>query len=138
MTAGGSSASCSASPPRSWTVWAASLLQWLDACHSEAVSGQLLPVTAPPLSSSLVLIFKKKFSPFKSLTTAGDLANELVRHFLIECTPRGVRLKGCSNEPYFGKWLRARTDTLLVTGVSLALRVVSLTRVYYESPVLIS
>ncbi|XP_024919917.1 tensin-3-like isoform X3 [Cynoglossus semilaevis] len=33
---------------------------------------------------------------------AGDLSNELVRHFLIECTPKGVRLKGCPNEPYFG------------------------------------
>ncbi|KAM6962581.1 tensin 3-2 [Aplochiton taeniatus] len=33
---------------------------------------------------------------------AGDLSNELVRHFLIECTSKGVRLKGCPNEPYFG------------------------------------
>ncbi|XP_013414657.1 tensin-1 isoform X4 [Lingula anatina] len=31
----------------------------------------------------------------------GD-ASELVRHFLIEPTPKGVRLKGCSNEPVFG------------------------------------
>ncbi|KAL3108556.1 hypothetical protein niasHT_015478 [Heterodera trifolii] len=28
--------------------------------------------------------------------------NELVRHFLIEPSPKGVRLKGCSNEPVFG------------------------------------
>lgn len=33
---------------------------------------------------------------------SGDLSNELVRHFLIECTSKGVRLKGCPNEPYFG------------------------------------
>ncbi|XP_020793772.1 tensin-3 isoform X1 [Boleophthalmus pectinirostris] len=33
---------------------------------------------------------------------AGDMSNELVRHFLIECTQKGVRLKGCPNEPYFG------------------------------------
>ncbi|KAL2089402.1 hypothetical protein ACEWY4_014090 [Coilia grayii] len=33
---------------------------------------------------------------------AGDLSSELVRHFLIECTQKGVRLKGCPNEPYFG------------------------------------
>ncbi|TDH08940.1 hypothetical protein EPR50_G00102900 [Perca flavescens] len=32
----------------------------------------------------------------------GDPSNELVRHFLIECTQKGVRLKGCPNEPYFG------------------------------------
>ncbi|XP_059418481.1 tensin-1 isoform X3 [Carassius carassius] len=33
---------------------------------------------------------------------AGDVANELVRHFLIETSPKGVRLKGCPNELYFG------------------------------------
>ncbi|XP_049584802.1 tensin-1 isoform X1 [Syngnathus scovelli] len=32
----------------------------------------------------------------------GDITNELVRHFLIESSPKGVRLKGCPNEPYFG------------------------------------
>ncbi|XP_076011332.1 tensin-1 isoform X1 [Genypterus blacodes] len=31
-----------------------------------------------------------------------DMTNELVRHFLIETSPKGVRLKGCPNEPYFG------------------------------------
>ncbi|XP_063285324.1 tensin-1 isoform X3 [Pelobates fuscus] len=31
-----------------------------------------------------------------------DSTNELVRHFLIETSPRGVKLKGCPNEPYFG------------------------------------
>ncbi|XP_051568533.1 tensin isoform X2 [Myxocyprinus asiaticus] len=33
---------------------------------------------------------------------AGDITNELVRHFLIETSAKGVRLKGCPNEPYFG------------------------------------
>ncbi|KAK7938901.1 hypothetical protein WMY93_002227 [Mugilogobius chulae] len=32
----------------------------------------------------------------------GDLSNELVRHFLIESSSKGVKLKGCPNEPYFG------------------------------------
>ncbi|XP_077435244.1 tensin 1b isoform X10 [Vanacampus margaritifer] len=32
----------------------------------------------------------------------GDISNELVRHFLIESSPKGVKLKGCPNEPYFG------------------------------------
>ncbi|XP_047432300.1 tensin isoform X4 [Mugil cephalus] len=31
-----------------------------------------------------------------------DMTNELVRHFLIETSAKGVRLKGCPNEPYFG------------------------------------
>uniref|UniRef100_A0A8C5LGM4 Tensin 3 n=1 Tax=Jaculus jaculus TaxID=51337 RepID=A0A8C5LGM4_JACJA len=52
--------------------------------------GLAMKVATPPPS---VLQMNKK---------AGDLSNELVRHFLIECTPKGVRLKGCSNEPYFG------------------------------------
>jgi hypothetical protein len=39
----------------------------------------------------------------------GDLSNELVRHFLIECTQKGVRLKGCPNEPYFGECLLCST-----------------------------
>ncbi|XP_016053769.1 PREDICTED: tensin-3 isoform X2 [Miniopterus natalensis] len=52
--------------------------------------GLAMKVATPPPS---VLQLNKK---------AGDLANELVRHFLIECTSKGVRLKGCSNEPYFG------------------------------------
>ncbi|XP_005721453.1 tensin-3 isoform X2 [Pundamilia nyererei] len=52
--------------------------------------GLAMKVATPPPS---VLQQNKK---------GGDLANELVRHFLIECTQKGVRLKGCPNEPYFG------------------------------------
>ncbi|NWV84893.1 TENS3 protein, partial [Dasyornis broadbenti] len=51
--------------------------------------GLAVKVATPPPS---VLQLKK----------VGDLSNELVRHFLIECTQKGVRLKGCPNEPYFG------------------------------------
>ncbi|KAJ4943083.1 hypothetical protein JOQ06_005592 [Pogonophryne albipinna] len=52
--------------------------------------GLAMKVATPPPS---VLQQSKK---------AGDLSTELVRHFLIECTQKGVRLKGCPNEPYFG------------------------------------
>uniref|UniRef100_A0A669ET13 Tensin-2 n=1 Tax=Oreochromis niloticus TaxID=8128 RepID=A0A669ET13_ORENI len=31
-----------------------------------------------------------------------DPLEQLVRHFLIETSPRGVKIKGCQNEPYFG------------------------------------
>uniref|UniRef100_A0A8C4QYS8 PID domain-containing protein n=1 Tax=Eptatretus burgeri TaxID=7764 RepID=A0A8C4QYS8_EPTBU len=48
-----------------------------------------MKVAAPP--PSVVQLNKK-----------GDLSNELVRHFLIESSPKGVRLKGCLNEPIFG------------------------------------
>ncbi|TMS20678.1 Tensin-3 [Larimichthys crocea] len=53
--------------------------------------GLAMKVATPPPS---VLQQSKK---------VGDLSNELVRHFLIECTQKGVRLKGCPNEPYFGE-----------------------------------
>ena len=33
-----------------------------------------------------------------------DPLADLVRHFLIEPTPKGVRVKGCSSEPIFGKF----------------------------------
>jgi len=34
--------------------------------------------------------------------SSGDPMADLVRHFLIEPTSKGVRLRGCSNEPVFG------------------------------------
>ncbi|XP_037983875.1 tensin-3 isoform X4 [Motacilla alba alba] len=57
--------------------------------------GLAMKVATPPPS---VLQLKKAFF----FNTVGDSSNELVRHFLIECTQKGVRLKGCLNEPYFG------------------------------------
>lgn len=37
------------------------------------------------------------------VTSSSDPSAELVRHFLIEPTSKGVRIKGCSNEPVFGE-----------------------------------
>ncbi|XP_051954456.1 tensin-4-like [Xyrauchen texanus] len=53
----------------------------------------------------------------------GDLSNELVRHFLIECTPKGVRLKGCPNEPYFGS-LTALVCQHSITSLALPCRLI--------------
>lgn len=50
--------------------------------------GVALKVATPPPST-----------PGKSQSS--DPSSELVRHFLIEPTSRGVRLKGCANEPVF-------------------------------------
>uniref|UniRef100_A0A673Z8L9 Tensin 3 n=1 Tax=Salmo trutta TaxID=8032 RepID=A0A673Z8L9_SALTR len=60
-----------------------------DSHSFKGAYGLAMKVATPPPS---VLQQSKK----------GDLSNELVRHFLIECTQKGVRLKGCPNEPYFG------------------------------------
>ncbi|XP_077159306.1 tensin-3 isoform X3 [Paroedura picta] len=61
-----------------------------DSHSFKGAYGLAMKVAIPPPS---VLQLNKK---------VGDLSNELVRHFLIECTHKGVRLKGCPNEPYFG------------------------------------
>ncbi|KAF0041698.1 hypothetical protein F2P81_005230 [Scophthalmus maximus] len=65
--------------------------------------GLAMKVATPPPS---VLQQSKKDAFCANIRTcvsaAGDLSSELVRHFLIECTQKGVRLKGCPNEPYFG------------------------------------
>ncbi|XP_051518239.1 tensin-2 isoform X2 [Myxocyprinus asiaticus] len=54
----------------------------------------------------------------------GDPMEQLVRHFLIETGPRGVKIKGCHNEPYFGS-LSALVYQHSITPISLpcALRI---------------
>ncbi|KAF1395526.1 hypothetical protein PFLUV_G00012420 [Perca fluviatilis] len=39
---------------------------------------------------------------FTATTYPGDSSSDLVRHFLIESSAKGVRIKGSSQEPYFG------------------------------------
>ncbi|XP_042563527.1 tensin-2 isoform X2 [Clupea harengus] len=53
-----------------------------------------------------------------------DPSEQLVRHFLIETGPRGVKIKGCQNEPYFGS-LSALVYQHSITPISLpcALRI---------------
>ncbi|KAL0966171.1 hypothetical protein UPYG_G00291870 [Umbra pygmaea] len=53
----------------------------------------------------------------------GDMSNELVRHFLIECSQKGVRLKGCPNEPYFGS-LTALVCQHSITPLALPCRLI--------------
>lgn len=48
------------------------------------------------------LALKVDSPPASAPARGGDPASELVRHFLIETTSKGVRLKGCPNEPTFG------------------------------------
>ncbi|XP_023248314.1 tensin-3, partial [Copidosoma floridanum] len=47
------------------------------------------------------LALKVATPPSGAPTSPREPSNELVRHFLIEPTSRGVRLKGCANEPVF-------------------------------------
>ncbi|KAJ4927306.1 hypothetical protein JOQ06_015039 [Pogonophryne albipinna] len=48
----------------------------------------------------------------------GDPLEQLVRHFLIETGPRGVKIKGCQNESYFGS-LSALVYQHSITPISL-------------------
>ncbi|XP_037334050.2 tensin-2 isoform X1 [Pungitius pungitius] len=47
-----------------------------------------------------------------------DPLEQLVRHFLLETGPRGVKIKGCQNEPYFGS-LSALVYQHIITPISL-------------------
>ncbi|KAJ6654744.1 hypothetical protein lerEdw1_006607 [Lerista edwardsae] len=51
-------------------------------------------------------------------STKGDPAEQLVRHFLIETGPKGVKIKGCNNEPHFGS-LPALVSQHSITPISL-------------------
>ncbi|KAM6984951.1 tensin-1 [Aplochiton taeniatus] len=62
---------------------------------------------------------------------AGDVTNELVRHFLIETSPKGVKLKGCPNEPYFG-CLSALVYQHSITAMALPCKLVIPTRELQE------
>lgn len=51
----------------------------------------------------IICALPKLTRPVSFSFATGDITNELVRHFLIESSPKGVKLKGCPNEPYFGQ-----------------------------------
>ncbi|XP_031555162.1 tensin-2-like [Actinia tenebrosa] len=55
--------------------------------------------------------------------TKVDLSSELIRHFLIESTKKGVKLKGITNEPVFGS-LSAFIFQHTITPLSLPIRLV--------------
>ncbi|XP_039565490.1 tensin-3 isoform X5 [Passer montanus] len=86
--------------------------------------GLAMKVATPPPS---VLQLKK----------VGDPSNELVRHFLIECTQKGVRLKGCPNEPYFAcnVWYLNSVEMESLTGYQAVQKALSLTLMQDPSPI---
>jgi len=59
-----------------------------DSHSFQGAYGLALKVATPPPSAQ----------PWK-----GDPLEQLVRHFLIETGPKGVKIKGCPSEPYFGE-----------------------------------
>ncbi|KAI1899469.1 hypothetical protein AGOR_G00062120 [Albula goreensis] len=79
------------------------------------------------------LAMKVAFAPptVQQNKKAGDITNELVRHFLIETSPKGVKLKGCPNEPYFG-CLSALVYQHSITPLALPCKLVIPTRDPHE------
>lgn len=64
-----------------------------------APSGTFIVRDSKSFTNAFGLVMKVSHPPPNAAKVpAGD---ELVRHFLIEPTTRGVRLKGCANEPVF-------------------------------------
>lgn len=61
-----------------------------DSNSFQGAYGLALKVATPPANIS------------NHSSKVSDPLEQLVRHFLIETGPRGVKIKGCQNEPYFG------------------------------------
>ena len=69
------------------------------------------------------LALKVATPPAPSQTKSGEASNELVRHFLIEPTSKGVKLKGYNNEPVFAS-LSALVYQHTLTQLALPARLV--------------
>ncbi|XP_071349053.1 tensin-2-like isoform X2 [Trachinotus anak] len=82
-----------------------------DSNSFQGAYGLALKVATPPPNANITGI-------------KGDPLEQLVRHFLIETGPRGVKIKGCQNESYFGS-LSALVYQHSITPISLpcALRI---------------
>ena len=56
-----------------------------------------------------IIFFEPAFS-LKVFCVLGDPQLDLVRHFIIEPTAKGVQLKGSANEPPFGQHIHVNSD----------------------------
>lgn len=65
-----------------------------------AAPGTFFVRDSTTFAKSYGLVVKVAYPP-PNVQPKGPHGDELVRHFLVEPTTRGVRLKGCANEPVF-------------------------------------
>lgn len=65
-----------------------------------AIPGTFIVRDSTTFAKAFGLVVKVAYPP-PGILSKGPPGDELVRHFLVEPTTRGVRLKGCSNEPVF-------------------------------------
>lgn len=65
-----------------------------------AAPGTFIVRDSTTFANAYGLVIKVAYPP-PGVQQKGPPGDELVRHFLVEPTTRGVRLKGCANEPVF-------------------------------------
>lgn len=65
-----------------------------------APPGTFIVRDSKTFANAFGLVIKVAMPP-PSVTQRSPMGDELVRHFLVEPTTRGVRFKGCANEPVF-------------------------------------
>lgn len=66
-----------------------------------AAPGTFIVRDSTTFAKAYGLVLKVAFPPPGIPARSSGSGDELVRHFLVEPTTRGVRLKGCANEPVF-------------------------------------
>ncbi|XP_032939019.1 tensin-2 [Catharus ustulatus] len=89
-----------------------------------APPGSFLVRSSSSFPGAFGLALRVGVPPPRATSRAGDPQEQLVRHFLIETGPRGVKIRGCPEEPYFGS-LPALVLQHSITPISLpcALRI---------------
>ncbi|XP_037620814.1 tensin-4-like [Sebastes umbrosus] len=75
-----------------------------DALVKDKEAGAFVVRDSTSYRGSFGLAMKVDQTDANSIATAypGESSPDVVRHFLIESSPKGVRIKGSSQEPYFG------------------------------------
>lgn len=91
-------------------------LTFLPCTHTASrcsLASEVIELSIPTIDQSLCLTLLCCITPmlpstgkelFYSLPATEQNSSELVKHFLIESSAKGVRVKGSSQEPYFGKY----------------------------------
>lgn len=94
-----------------------------------ASPGTFIVRDSTTFANAFGLVLKVAYPP-PNVQQKGPPGDELVRHFLVEPTLRGVRLKGCSNEPVFSS-LSALVYQHSITPLALPCRLIIPDRVSF-------
>ena len=102
-----------------------------------AAPGTFIVRDSTTFAKAFGLVVKVAYPP-PGVQSKGPTSDELVLHFLVEPTTRGVRLKGCANEPVFTS-LSALVYQHSITPLALPCRLIipdhDFQTVEFQSPV---